>query len=105
MENLDEMQRERFERARKRVKSIGGFYRHLMVYVVVNIALLAMSYFSKDSGENFWEFHTFSTAFFWGIGLMFHALAVFSKNVLFGNDWEERKIREYMDKRRTEKWE
>lgn len=105
MENLDQLQKEKLHRATKRVKAIAGFYRHLMVYIVVNIALIAMAYFSHDHKGDFWEFNTFSVAFYWGIGLLFHALGVFSKNVFFGNDWEERKIREYMDKRRTDKWE
>jgi hypothetical protein len=36
--------------------------------------------------------------FGWGIGVGFHALGVFGPNLLFGKDWEDRKIKELMDK-------
>jgi hypothetical protein len=34
----------------------------------------------------------------WGIGLIIHALFVFVFGPRFGADWEERKIRELMEK-------
>jgi hypothetical protein len=42
--------------------------------------------------DNYW------TAIFWGIGLLAHGISVFSPNVFFGKDWEEKIIRELMDK-------
>ncbi|WP_026705800.1 2TM domain-containing protein [Flavobacterium soli] len=105
MENLTEIERQKFERARKRVKSIAGFYKHLMAYILVNLFLISMKYFKLDPGENFFEFSTFSTAFFWGIGLAFHAAGVFGTNVFLGNDWEEKKIDELMKKNQGNKWE
>lgn len=83
-------------RAQKRLKNIKGFYWHAFWYVVVNIFLLVM--IIPNSGGNFWHLGTFSTPLFWGIGLAFHGLSVFGKNLLFGKAWEERKIQEYMDK-------
>lgn len=105
MENYNEPNRPEVERARKRVKAIAGFYRHFAVYVLVNLFLIAMQYFNLDPGERFLKFSTFSTAFFWGIGLAFHALSVFGPNIFLGHDWEERKIRELMDKNKKNKWE
>ena len=37
-------------------------------------------------------------AFGWGIGILFHAIGTFNLNPFFGKGWEERKIKEYMDK-------
>lgn len=106
MENHDNIDQLRLERARKRVKSIAGFYKHLSVYLLINAFLLALKYFRLDPGETFFEFGTFSTAFFWGIGLGFHALGVFGTNAFFGSDWEERKIKEIMEReKRINKWE
>lgn len=108
MENLENLEQMRMERARKRVKSIAGFYKHLAAYLIVNIFLLVLKYFNldQDKGGNFFVFSTFSTAFFWGIGLAFHAMGVFGTNVFLGSDWEERKIREIMDKeKKINKWE
>jgi hypothetical protein len=77
----------------------------LAAYVLVNIFLIAIRYINLEPGEKFMEFGTFSTAFYWGIGLAFHALGVFGNNVFFGKDWEERKIREIMEKDKKQKWE
>jgi hypothetical protein len=97
---------ERYNLAYKRVKRIKGFYVHAMVYVLVNIFIIASSYnkSSLDSGV-FFRWETFSTALFWGIGLLAHGMSVFGRNIFFGQNWEQRKIQEYMDKEKSEKWE
>ena len=105
MENLSFIEQQRFERAQKRLKKISGFYKHLMVYVLVNLFLITLQFFNLDKGEKFFEFSTFSTAFFWGIGLAFHAMSVFGKNIFLGSNWEEKKIQEFMEKEKTSKWE
>lgn len=97
---------QRLERARKKVQSIMGFYKHLAAYVIVNLFLIAMKWFNLDPGEEFFTFGTFSTAFFWGIGLVFHGVGVFGTNIFLGKNWEERKIQEYMEREeRKSKWE
>lgn len=107
MENLTELENRKYERAQKRVKAIAGFYKHFMVYVLVNIAIIAVKYFSIDNEENFLDFSTFSTAFFWGIGIVFHAIGVFGPGMFLGQDWEEKKIKELMDKQQSseKRWE
>jgi hypothetical protein len=105
MEDLNSIEQHRYERAQKRVKAVTGFYKHLIVYIIVNCFLIGIKYFSLDPGEEFLEFGTFSTAFFWGFGLVFHAVGVFWTNIFFGHDWEERKIREIMEKQQRQKWE
>ena len=104
MENYLNSEEAKYERAKKRVRAVSGFYKHLAAYVIINIFLLALKYF-REGGAEFDEFQTYSTAFFWGIGLVFHALSVFSGYVFLGRDWEERKIRELMEKDKREKWE
>ena len=105
MENLTELERQKFEKAKKRVQAISGFYKHLAAYVSVNLFLLILNATTLEAGENFFVFSTFSTAVFWGIGLMFHAMGVFGKNIFLGNDWEEKKIKEIMEKEKSSKWE
>ena len=105
MENLTELERQKFEKAKKRVQAISGFYKHLAAYVFVNLFLLILNATTLEAGENFFVFSTFSTAVFWGIGLMFHAMGVFGKNIFLGNDWEEKKIKEIMEKEKSSKWE
>jgi pilus assembly protein TadC len=91
-----------YARAKKKLKKLLGFYRHLTVYILVNIFLIILITVNRDDNEGFWDFRTFSTAIFWGIGLMFHFFGVFAPDFLFGKNWEERKMKEYMDKDKEE---
>lgn len=102
--SFEEMQR--LEKARKKVQAILGFYKHLAAYIIVNLFLISMKWFNLDAGEEFFTFGTFSTAFFWGIGLVFHAAGVFGTNIFLGKNWEERKMQQYMEQEeRKSKWE
>jgi len=96
----------RYELAYKRVKRIKGFYIHAFVYVLVN-AFIILSTFNRSmiGSEVFFKWDTFATAAFWGIGLLAHGLSVFGRNIFFSDDWEERKIKEFMDKDKNQKWE
>jgi hypothetical protein len=61
-----------YEEARKRVQEKRGFYSHLAAYVIVNIFLFLLWYFS---GRGFpWFVFPLGG---WGIGLIFHFLGVF----------------------------
>lgn len=95
----------KYQQALKRVKRIKGFYTHLMVYIVINAMLLIVQYKNMDSGDNFWRWQTFNTVFFWGIGLTAHGLSVFLPSFMMGKDWEERKIKQLMEKEKQNKWE
>ncbi len=88
-------------RAQKRLKEIKGFYWHAFWYAAVNIFIFIMIVSNSDG--NIWHFGTFSTPVFWGLGLGFHALAVFGKNLFFSKSWEDRKMKEYMDKEERKK--
>jgi len=97
----------KYIRAKKRVKSIKGFYSHLAVYLGVNLFLILLRMISDDGLEELWEWQTYNTAFFWGIGIIFHALNVFGMGFLLGSSWEDKKIEEIMnkDKEKKEFWE
>lgn len=94
---------ELYRKAEKRVKQIKGFYWHLFWYLAVNIFLTFGGPIKELITEgNFnlgsLDFGSFSIWFFWGIGLVGHWLHVFGMNIFFSRNWEERKIREYMEK-------
>ncbi|MBU2938948.1 2TM domain-containing protein [Lacinutrix sp. C3R15] len=97
-------EQEAYDKAKKRVGQIKGFYWHLLSYIVINIVILYMISLHVDS-ENFWTFNVFSTVFYWGIGLFFHFLGVFGKNVFLGKDWENKKINEILEKEEKQNWE
>ncbi len=98
---------ERYKQAKKRVKDIQGFYIHLVIYLFVNFMIIF--YASKDTvfGDGKIEAHQFYTAIFWGIGLFAHWASVFGPSLLLGKKWEEKKIREFMekDKEQQKRWE
>ncbi|WP_309642380.1 2TM domain-containing protein [Flavobacterium sp.] len=102
MENLDEI---RYQEALKRVKKIKGFYTHLIVFIVVNIMIIIVNIQNLKAGESYFHWHNFTTVFFWGIGLLGHALSVFLPTVLLGKNWEEKKIKQLMDQEKNNKWE
>lgn len=85
-------QDERYERARKRVHTLRDFYQHLMVFSLVNTFLFILNLLTYT---DYWWF--IYPLFGWGIGLAAHAISTFSGG-FFGGKWEERKIKEYMEK-------
>jgi hypothetical protein len=96
----------RYEDAVKKVKKLKGFYTHSLVYVVINIMVIIANVQNDEPGESFFQFKTFMTAFFWGIGLLAHAMGTFIPYYFLGKDWEERKINELMEQeRKGNKWE
>lgn len=101
MENLD--QQKRYERAKERVDELKSFYGNLFSYIVIISMLAALNYY-----QNEWSYAWFLwAAFGWGIGLAFHAAKAFRINPMFNKDWEDRKIREYMedDEKERQLWE
>lgn len=110
---MEDFDNDKYNRALKKMKDIKGFYSHLVVYVVVNIVLMLahMGIFTHGwvtIEVPSWSY--FTTPFFWGIGLFFHGLYVFQHKFRFFKDWEERKIKEYMEKdeedfKNTTKWD
>lgn len=86
-----------YQKAKERVDEIKAFYTHLFVYLGVNIGLVLINI--ATSPNAFW-FHWAILG--WGIGLIVHALVVFGFESLFGPDWEERKIKEYMEKTKND---
>ena len=101
MENLDEI---KYQEALKRVKKVKGFYTHLIVFIVVNFMIIIVNSRELDTNESIFQFQVFSTFFFWGIGLVAHGMSVFLPSIVLGKDWEERKIKELMDKEKTNQW-
>lgn len=88
----------RYLQAKKRVKRIKGFYTHFLIYICVNLLIVFLNYQDLKPGETYFQWHNFYTLFFWGIALAADGLSVFLPNFILGNDWEERKTRELMDK-------
>lgn len=115
MNKFDE-QHKAYEKAKKRLELEKGFYSHLRAYIIINIIILlfrtkALNYvgadFDNEEFKNWLNWNIILTPLLWGIGLLGHGLWVFKgetrikkffRNFVLGKSWEERKIREFMDK-------
>jgi hypothetical protein len=87
-------QENKYQKAKKRVEVIKGLYIHLIVYGVVNLILFSINMITSPG--NLWFLWPLMG---WGIGVAFHVLSVFGLGLMFGADWEQRKIRELMEKK------
>ncbi len=82
----------KYKLAKKRVEDLKGFYIHFFIYLVCVPGFIVLNIMSTS----------FPWAFFpilgWGIGVGSHAAETFNYHPFFGKNWEERKIRDIMDK-------
>lgn len=93
MENLDV---ERYKKAQKQVKSIKSFYGHLLYSIIaIGICIYINLKFTPQYLWFFWAM--LGTA----IGLFFHALEAFKFFSFLNKDWEQKKIKEYMDEEKN----
>ena len=85
---------DKYQKARRRVEEIRGFYIHLVVYVLVNAFLFLLNItMSPDVLWFYWPLLG------WGIAIVVHAISVFGGfDRPFGADWEAKKVREIMEK-------
>lgn len=97
MENIDQNNL-RYKEAERRVKKIKNFYVFTFIYFAVNIFILFLNYRELEPGQTIWSLKYFSLPIFWGIGVVGYGMSVFLPGFLLGNKWEEKKIKELMDK-------
>ncbi len=93
---------QRYILAKRRVEKISKFYKHLAVYVAVNIFLTTIfTLGDMNDGDTFIEaifnYHNYKIWLYWGLGVVYQALNVLGINLIFNKSWEERKIKEYMN--------
>lgn len=81
-------------RARQKTEELKAFYFSLILYCIVMSGLIFIWYqYSSHSIQWFWF-----PLIGWGLGLVFQALKVFDKKIIFGRKWEEKQIKKYMTK-------
>ena len=78
--------------AKRHVEALKGFYIHGIVFALVMTGLFIINF---AVGPPWWVQWPFLG---WGIGILGHAAAVFSPMKFFGTEWEERKIKQLMEK-------
>lgn len=83
----------KYFRAKERVAAIKKFYTSLLFYIVIICALAGLNYYVNQL-RNPWFLWA---AFGWGIGLIFHAMKAFRWAPFIGKNWEERKMKQFME--------
>ena len=92
----------RYDRAKKKVDNIRGFYIHFIVYFIANIVINVVKIsrnlrLGETWSEAIFDFGTIAIWLFWGVGILFHAFGVFGFDYFLGKNWESKKLKEYMD--------
>ena len=93
MKDEEEEEKERYKRAKARVAELRGFYEHLAAYLVVNLMLIVINLVT--SPQSLWFYWV---TIFWGFAVIWHAVNVFGKYRVLTKAWEEKKIKEIMEK-------
>ena len=98
----------KYERALKKVEAIKRFYKHLRVYIIINVLLLLLRAkifkffrdgdFSDVHFDRWLDWNTYGTAIIWGIALFIHGLYAFQYKFKFFKNWEDRKLKEILEK-------
>ncbi|MBC7522844.1 MAG: 2TM domain-containing protein [Flavobacterium sp.] len=91
-------QDERYYFAKKKVTEIKGFYGNLISYIIFNGFFLILNL--KSDPSHLWFYWPLLG---WGIGVIFHGMRVFNYTPFLGKNWEERKIKELMEKEKITK--
>lgn len=80
---------------------------HLIVYIVINSLIFLQNSNVFNQFEINFNFGNSNLFFWWGIGILAHWASVFGSNLFLGKNWEEKKIREILDKQKQDrsKWE
>lgn len=101
-----------YYRAQKKVESIKTFYKHLFIYLLINIIMIGVwlliirSYYGTIANQGFKNWIDANFIFFtsvWTIIIIFHGLKVFKGNtfkpfkISILKDWEERKIKQFLE--------
>ena len=81
------------QEAREHVRALKGFYHHLTTYIIVNIVLIIINLVTDP--HSLWFYWVL---IFWGIGVASQAIRLFGPKRKFNKDWEDKKVKEYLDK-------
>lgn len=88
----EDLELDRYERARKKVHELKKFYGHVAVYLVVNAFLHIIDFLD---GADYWAFWPLLG---WGVAVLLQGANVYQVLPFNRPEWEEKKIREYMER-------
>jgi hypothetical protein len=84
---------DRYYEAQKKVTEIKKFYQHLTVYLLCNPIVIVVNLMT--SPDYLWCIYS---VIGWAIPITLHGLKAFEFSPFYNKEWEERKIREILEK-------
>ncbi|WP_348680247.1 2TM domain-containing protein [Flavobacterium coralii] len=87
-----------YERARKKVKDIKGFYVNLMCYCIVIPILIFLNLYYTP--QYYWFLFSMIG---WGSGLLIHGLAAFGYMPFMSREWEEKKLKKFLEEEKQQR--
>jgi hypothetical protein len=106
---INDEDKQRYIKAKEKVRKIQIFYLHLLLYVIV-MGLLIFNLYILEEGpykSNITALNV-TTIVIWSVFIIIHAWRVFKGPFLFGKRWEDKKINEIVNKNKGEEttfWE
>lgn len=103
--NFDE---KKLIKAKKRVEEIKGFYKHVAIYLIVNLFLTFITHYFDVTIRIYQDleisnkitesgFAHYPIWYIWGFFLLVDAIKVFIFPSILGKSWQNKKIEEYMN--------
>jgi len=102
----------KYDKAKKRVKEIKGFYGHIWIFVIVTILIYVTRFLilpkigvlPKEEGFIDWlNWNTYIFPALWALGIGIHGMTVYRDKFKLFRGWEERKIKELIQKEEDKK--
>lgn len=89
--NIEPRDEIRYQKAKKKAREIRDFYINLTLYSFFIPLIIGINLYFVPQFHWFWF-----SIIGWGTGLAFHGLSTFEIHPLMKNNWEERKIQQFM---------
>ena len=92
--------------AKEKVRNIKVFYIHFVGYLILVALLLYNIYILEGEHKDFFLWFNLTVIVSWTIFIVFHAWYVFKGKLFFKKSWEEKKMKEFLDREEeVEMWE
>ncbi|WP_456313219.1 2TM domain-containing protein [Pseudomonas shirazensis] len=108
METNSHLDREKFDFriARKKVIKLKSFCVHAFIYSIALVVYILKDYYAFPINYFPFKYLNYVTMFIWTCVFVISVIDMFAYNKIFGKEWEERKLKNILDKRKQQqKWE
>jgi hypothetical protein len=86
-----------YHKAQRIVKRTKNYYNAIIGYFAVCTFLTLLNWYQMNF-TNYGHWWVGWVWFGWGIGMFFYTINYYKRDVFFGENWEQRKIKEEMEK-------